>query len=93
MQRLFTALHHTPGSHLRDALQEGSADAKACLHVPRASIFPSFILFAWWSPLLLLVRIIFKIMMIAIYSISQPTVRVPNTCIEPVAPSISARLL
>jgi hypothetical protein len=36
MQRLFAALHGTLGSSLRDALQEGSADVMACLHVPRA---------------------------------------------------------
>jgi hypothetical protein len=36
MQRLFAALHGTLGSYLRDAFQEGSADAMACLHVPRA---------------------------------------------------------
>jgi hypothetical protein len=37
--------------------QEGSADAVACLPVPRAWVFPSFLLFAWWPPLLFLVRI------------------------------------
>jgi hypothetical protein len=36
MQRLSDALHGTLGSHLRDALQEGSANVAACLHVPRA---------------------------------------------------------
>jgi hypothetical protein len=36
MQRLFAALHVTLGSYLRVAFQEGSADAVACLHVPRA---------------------------------------------------------
>jgi hypothetical protein len=37
MQRLCAALHGgTLGSYLRDAFQEGSADAVACLHVPRA---------------------------------------------------------
>jgi hypothetical protein len=36
MQRLFAALHVTLGSYLRDALQEGNANAVACLHVPRA---------------------------------------------------------
>jgi hypothetical protein len=36
MQRLSAALHGTMGSYLRDALQEGSADAVACLPVPRA---------------------------------------------------------
>jgi hypothetical protein len=29
----------------------------ACLLVPRAYVFPSFLLFAWWSPVLFLVRI------------------------------------
>jgi hypothetical protein len=28
----------------------------ACLPVPRAQVFPSFLLFAWWPPLLFLVR-------------------------------------
>jgi hypothetical protein len=36
MQHLSLALHGTLGSYLRDALQEGSADAVACHHVPRA---------------------------------------------------------
>jgi hypothetical protein len=36
MQRLSTALHGTPGSCLRDAFQEGSANAVACILVPRA---------------------------------------------------------
>jgi hypothetical protein len=36
MQRLCADLHGTLGSYLRDALHEGSADAVACLHVPRA---------------------------------------------------------
>jgi hypothetical protein len=36
MQCLSGALHGTMGSYLRDALQEGSADAVACLLVPRA---------------------------------------------------------
>jgi hypothetical protein len=36
MQRLSVALHGTLGSYPRDALQEGSADAVACLPVPRA---------------------------------------------------------
>jgi hypothetical protein len=35
MQRL-SALRGTMGSYLRDALQEGSADAVACLLVPQA---------------------------------------------------------
>jgi hypothetical protein len=36
MQRLSAALHGILGSYLRDALQEGSIDALACLRVPRA---------------------------------------------------------
>jgi hypothetical protein len=36
MQRLSAALHGTLGSYLRDAFQEGSADAVACLPAPRA---------------------------------------------------------
>jgi hypothetical protein len=36
MQRIFAALHGALGSYRRDALQEGNADAVACLHVPRA---------------------------------------------------------
>jgi hypothetical protein len=36
MPRLSAALHDTLGSYLRDAFQEGSADAVACLPVPRA---------------------------------------------------------
>jgi hypothetical protein len=36
VQRLFIALHGTLRSLLRDALQEGSAEAVACMHVPRA---------------------------------------------------------
>jgi hypothetical protein len=36
MQRLSAVLHGTLGSYLRDALHEGSADALACLLVPRA---------------------------------------------------------
>ena len=36
MQCLSAALHGTPGSYLRDAFQDGSADVVACLHVPRA---------------------------------------------------------
>jgi hypothetical protein len=58
MQRLFVALHGTPGSYLRDVLQEGSADAVACLPVPRAKVFSSFLLFAWWVMLLFLVIIL-----------------------------------
>jgi hypothetical protein len=36
MQRLSAVLYGTLGSYLRDALQEGIADAVACLPVPRA---------------------------------------------------------
>jgi hypothetical protein len=62
MQRLIstTALHGTLGSYCPDdALQEGSADAVACLPVPRALVlFPGGLLgpcscslvVAWWSP-------------------------------------------
>jgi hypothetical protein len=39
MQCVSAALHGTLGSYLRDALQEGSADAVACLPVPRAKVF------------------------------------------------------
>jgi hypothetical protein len=42
----FAALHGNVGSYLRDTLQEGSADAVAGLPVPRAYVFPSFLLFA-----------------------------------------------
>jgi hypothetical protein len=42
MQRLCAALHGILGSHVRDALQEGSADAVAYLHIARVSVFPSF---------------------------------------------------
>jgi hypothetical protein len=42
--------------YLRDALHAGSADVVACLPVPRAQVFPFFLLFAWWPPLLFLVR-------------------------------------
>ena len=38
MQRLYAALHGTLGSYLRDAFQEGNADALACLRVPRAKV-------------------------------------------------------
>jgi hypothetical protein len=41
-------------SYLRDAFQEGSADAVGCL--PRAKAFSCFILFAWWSPVLFLLE-------------------------------------
>jgi hypothetical protein len=47
MQRLSAALHGSLGSYFRDALQEGSADAVACLPVPRVRVFSSFLLFAW----------------------------------------------
>jgi hypothetical protein len=57
MQHLFATLHGTLGTYLRDALQEGSADVVVCLLVPRAWAFSSFLLFAWWPPLLFLVRI------------------------------------
>jgi hypothetical protein len=36
MQLLYDVRHGTFGSYLRDAFHEGSADAVACLHVPRA---------------------------------------------------------
>jgi hypothetical protein len=36
MDGLLAAVHGTLGSYPRDALQEGSADAVACLNVPRA---------------------------------------------------------
>jgi hypothetical protein len=36
MQRLLVALHGALSSSRCDALQEGSADAKAYLHVPQA---------------------------------------------------------
>jgi hypothetical protein len=48
MQRLSSTLHGTMGSYPRDALQEGSVDAIACLFVPRAYVFSSSLLFAWW---------------------------------------------
>jgi hypothetical protein len=54
MQRLFVALYGAMGSYLRDAFHEGIADVVACLPVPRAWVFPSFLLFAWWPPLLFL---------------------------------------
>ena len=56
IQRLSNALHGTLGSYLRDTFQEGNADADACLPIPRAYVFSSFLLFAWWPPLLFLVR-------------------------------------
>jgi hypothetical protein len=36
MQRFLAALHGILDSYLRDALQEGSVDVVACLHVSRA---------------------------------------------------------
>jgi hypothetical protein len=54
-------------SYLRDALQEGGGDAVACLPVPR--FFSLFILFAWWLPLLFLVRILW------------PSVALRTTCV------------
>jgi hypothetical protein len=43
MQRLSAALYGTMGFYLCDAFQEGSADAVACLPVPRAyRFFPHF---------------------------------------------------
>jgi hypothetical protein len=36
MQRLAALVHGTLSSYLRDVLQEGSADAVACLPIPRA---------------------------------------------------------
>jgi hypothetical protein len=56
MQRLSAALHGTLGSYLRDAFREGNADAVACLPVPRAMVFPSFLLFAWGLMLLFLLK-------------------------------------
>jgi hypothetical protein len=55
MQRLSVTLHGTLGSYLRDGFYEGSADAVARFSVPRAQVFPSFLLLAWWSPLPFLV--------------------------------------
>jgi hypothetical protein len=46
MQRLSAALHGTLGSYLRDAFQEGTAGAVACLPVPRAKVFSSFLSFS-----------------------------------------------
>jgi hypothetical protein len=45
MQCLSVAIHGTLGSYLLDALHEGDVDAVACLHVPRAEIFPFFFFF------------------------------------------------
>jgi hypothetical protein len=44
MQRLSIVLHGTMSFYPRDALQEGSADGVACLHVPRLRNFPLFFL-------------------------------------------------
>jgi hypothetical protein len=56
MQRLSAARRGTLIYYLRDAMQEGSADAVARLPVPRPfRFFPlKFLLFAWWPPLLFL---------------------------------------
>jgi hypothetical protein len=51
VQRLYAALHGTLGSYLRDALQKGNADVVVL-------VFSSFLLFAWWPPLLFLERVI-----------------------------------
>jgi hypothetical protein len=56
MQRLVAALHGTLGSYLRDALHEGSGDAVAFFFVPRAYVFSSLLLFAWWPQMLFLVK-------------------------------------
>jgi hypothetical protein len=53
---MFAILHGTLGSYLRDALQEGNGDVVVCLLVPRAHVFSSFLLFAWWSQLLFPIR-------------------------------------
>jgi hypothetical protein len=55
MQRLYAALHGTLGFYLRDALQEDSAEAMACLSVPQALglwwVLPRFFVFACRFPL------------------------------------------
>jgi hypothetical protein len=56
VQRLSVAFRGILGSHLRDALQQGNVDDVACLLVPRAKGFPLFSTFAWWPPLLFLVK-------------------------------------
>jgi hypothetical protein len=56
MQSLSAPLRGILGSYLRDALQEDSVDALACLHVPRALVASSFLLFAWWLMLRFLVK-------------------------------------
>jgi hypothetical protein len=51
MQRLSTAFHDALGSYLRDALQEGSANAMTCLPVLRAWVYrvtSSLLVFALW---------------------------------------------
>jgi hypothetical protein len=55
LQKSLAEVIEVLGSYLRDAFQEGSADAVACLPVPRAG-FSSFLLFAWWRPLPFLVK-------------------------------------
>jgi hypothetical protein len=45
MQRLCAALHGTMGSYLRDALQEGSADAVAYFQFLGLRFFPRFFFF------------------------------------------------
>jgi ABC-type transport system involved in cytochrome c biogenesis permease subunit len=57
MQRLSSPLHGTLGCYLRDPLHEGSANAVACLHVPRALIFSPFVIFALWSQIPFLVKL------------------------------------
>jgi hypothetical protein len=42
MRRLYAALHGTLGSYLRDALQEGSVDAVACLMFLGLRVFSLF---------------------------------------------------
>jgi hypothetical protein len=49
MQRLSAALHGTLDSYLRDALQKGSADAVACLPVPRA-VWPVGVFWSYYTP-------------------------------------------
>jgi hypothetical protein len=47
LQHLYADLHGSLGSYLRDALQEGSADTVACLHVPRAYACGAFSSFSF----------------------------------------------
>jgi hypothetical protein len=57
MQRLFAILHGIFwGSYLRVALHEGSVGWHTFMFLG-LTFFPVFLLFAWWSPLLLLVRL------------------------------------